>query len=234
MSITLNKTLDAKKLAASFAKTKRLQIPNFLAPAAAENIHTILVQKTVWLLTFNDGDKTVWKDVKEFKTIVGRRLRTMINTIYGNATAGRFQYFRYARGLDEDPLNIRPLNPGLTEMLQFLDSKTMTGFLTALTGKAVKDAATEAQWYRNDNFQTTGTGEVKGQKRVLGFALNLSKNWNADWGGNTLFSDAGGKIVETYVPQFNSLEVFEVPTAHSVSSVTGFAGEFRLSIAGYY
>lgn len=227
----LNPKLDTKKLAKEFSGAGRVQITDFLDAAAAEALHTVLAERTGWLVTFNNGEKVVWKEIREFSTMTGRRLKEMVNRIYGNAAAGKFQYIRHARPEDQNPASIRPLDPGLIEAFKFLKSKNIAGFLKNVTGLSVKSATPEAQWYKNDNFQTRGSD---GPGAALGFSLSLSKNWNPDWGGNTFVYDDAGGVAEVFVPAFNSLELYDARVARSITSVTTLAREHRLSITGTF
>ena len=48
-----------------------------------------------------------------------------------------------------------------------------------------------------------------------------------------LFHAADGHVAEAYTPGFNSLNIFRVPQAHSVSQVASFVTAERLSITGW-
>ncbi|MGH8398608.1 MAG: 2OG-Fe(II) oxygenase family protein, partial [Gammaproteobacteria bacterium] len=63
--------------------------------------------------------------------------------------------------------------------------------------------------------------------------LNLTKDWQADWGGLLQFLGEDGKVVDTFFPSFNSLMLFQVPMWHHVSYVTPFAGHGRYAITGW-
>jgi len=45
----LNKKIDIKAAKKRFSKTGRVQIPDILEPAAAEMVHSVLVDKTAWM-----------------------------------------------------------------------------------------------------------------------------------------------------------------------------------------
>ena len=234
MSITLNKNLDAKQLAKAYKEKKRLQIPDFLDAAAADKIYQGLTVNTPWQITHNDGKRANWLDVKDLEAKIGRRIREMTNLIFSSAAKGDFQYVRYARLLKENQTGMRPLDPTLVETYDFLNGKDVSGFIKAVTGKAIKKADAEAHWYQNDNFQTRGTGAERGGKPAIGFSLTLAKNWSADWGGNTYFYDQDSNIEEVFVPRFNALEIFEIPASYSISLVAPFTTGFRVSITGAF
>jgi SM-20-related protein len=48
------------------------------------------------------------------------------------------------------------------------------------------------------------------------------------------FMDAEGKVIDTFVPIFNSLSLFLVPAPHCVSMIAPFATSLRYSITGWF
>jgi Rps23 Pro-64 3,4-dihydroxylase Tpa1-like proline 4-hydroxylase len=64
--------------------------------------------------------------------------------------------------------------------------------------------------------------------------LNLTRRWQADWGGLLQFVDAAGEITDTWLPRFNTMALFRVPVRHTVSYVAPFANEPRLAITGWF
>lgn len=64
--------------------------------------------------------------------------------------------------------------------------------------------------------------------------LNFSRGWCAEWGGTLQFLDGEGDVVETFVPHFNSMSLFVVPTPHIVGYVAPYATAPRLSITGWF
>jgi len=234
MTITLNKKLDAKQLAKTFKETGRLQIHDFLDPKAAEEIYTALTVNTPWQITYNQGKKANWINLKDLEAKIGRRLREMTETIFNAAAKGEFQYVRYGRLLKENQTGMLPLDQVLVDTYDFFNSKEMNGFIKAVTGAAVKEADAEAHWYQNDNFQSKGDGLEAGGKPLVGFCLNMARDWLPDWGGTTFFYDQDGGVEEVFVPRFNSLELFALPASHSITLVAPFASKFRVSISGTF
>lgn len=229
--MNLNKKIDIKAAKKQFSKTRRVQIPDILDPAAAETLHSVLVEKTAWMLKYNLGEEIVWREMQEFRSMTSRSVKKIVNKMYEAASTGGFQFVRHGRGEDQNPANTLPLDPGLIEAFKFLDSKEMTDFLKKVTGKSVNLKTVEAQWYKPENFQTRGSDMPEA---TLGFVLLMAKNWVADWGGNTYFYDDEGRISEIFVPKFNSLEIFEGKAPRSITDVSQFSKDYRVSIAGSY
>lgn len=229
--MNLNKKIDIKAAKKQFSKTRRVQIPDILDPAAAKTLNSVLVDKTAWMLNYNLGSEVIWREMQEFRSMTSRSVKKIVNKMYETASTGGFQFVRHGRGEDQNPANTLPLDPGLIDAFKFLDSKEMTDFLKKVTGKSVKLKTVEAQWYKPENFQTRGSDMPEA---TLGFVLLMAKNWVADWGGNTYFYDDEGGISEIFVPKFNSLEIFEGKAPRSITDVAQYSTEYRVSIAGSY
>jgi len=69
--------------------------------------------------------------------------------------------------------------------------------------------------------------------RAYVYAINLTKNWSADWCGLLQFENDKGDVIQTFAPQWNSLSLFKVPQSHIVSLVSPFVNEDRLAITGW-
>jgi SM-20-related protein len=71
------------------------------------------------------------------------------------------------------------------------------------------------------------------QHRRVAYVLYLTRGWRADWGGQLQFLDARGDVEEVWMPRFNSLGLFLVPTPHVVTYVAPFATQPRYAITGW-
>ena len=78
----------------------------------------------------------------------------------------------------------------------------------------------------------------KGNGKIA-FVLNLSKFWKPQYGGILHFLDEERKnIIDSYVPDFNNLILFEVPEDHDrphfVSHIATNIKHSRYAITGWY
>jgi SM-20-related protein len=62
--------------------------------------------------------------------------------------------------------------------------------------------------------------------------MGLTPNWRVEWGGLLLFHGKEGQL-SGLSPRFNCLNMFALPSMHSVSQVTPFAGGVRYSVTGW-
>lgn len=108
-------------------------------------------------------------------------------------------------------------------------------FARRLTGDdAIAYVDAQATRYLPGHFLNGHTDEHEGAGRLYAYVLNVSPAWRADWGGLLMFTEPDGQVAETFVPQFDTLNVFRVPAWHTVSMVAPFAGAARYSITGWW
>ena len=88
--------------------------------------------------------------------------------------------------------------------------------------------------YRAGQFLTRHQDREDNENRVCAFVVNLSKNWDSDWGGLLQFHDGADRLVDSFVPYWNTLSLFRVPQSHTVSLVAPWAGADRLAITGWF
>lgn len=226
--------IDPTPIRARLAETGRVQIPDFLVPDAAERLHRCLHSEVPWTLALCDeaGMRTLPREQFAAMDETSRR------ALYAQVAAGggdgsyRFAYASYmmarayVEGRDPDLL--------LHRMLEFLNSARYLQFMRALTGEArIQRIDAQATRYRPGQFLRTHNDEHSGEQRLFAYVLNLTRRWQADWGGLLHFVDAEDRVFDTFMPRWNSLTIFRVPVRHTVSIVADWAGEDRYAITGW-
>lgn len=234
MALKINPALKKKDLASQFQAKSRLQVENFLDPKDAEKVFEMVNSCRHFKFKYNEGDKEVFVKPMELKGMTERRLREFGNRIFNTAQKGQFQYTYYSCPLSRETLSENQKLKPFGEVLDFLDGKDMQNFLKTVTGEKVTGANAEVQWFKTDSFQTTGDGLHRREKRVLGYALEMTKDWNEDAGGVRFFKSKNGEVEDFYIPKFNSLTLFKVPMKNSISYITGYATGLKLSISGWF
>lgn len=229
----LNRALDTDRLAESFRAKGRLHIPDFLAPQGAEHLQAALEAEDGWKLVINQGDKRVELDRALQASLSRDRLAQIDDAVYA-AARGNFQ-FRYEtlraphadveRAADPTPLN---------EFARFMSSDAVLAFLAEVTGAAdISFADAQGTCYGPGHFLTAHDDKADDQSRRVAWVFNLTRHWMVDWGGLLTFHERGSKLVESFVPSFNALNLFRVPQLHSVGFVAPFALYRRYSVTGW-
>ena len=111
----------------------------------------------------------------------------------------------------------------------------MLSFISTVSGRNdLKSADAHFTRFTPGQFLTRHRDENTNEQRRLAYVLSLSKNWHPDWGGLLQFFEDDGTPRNAWVPQFNTLSLFDIRHVHSVTFIAPFALEPRLSVTGWF
>jgi SM-20-related protein len=232
--IRFNDALDVEAAARVFAERRRVRIADVLEPASAARLYACLATDVPWRLTYNEGRKNVFVDAAELEKLGERNRQDLVHNILSRAR-NEFQYLfrtysmvtRYLQGDDADLF--------LHYVFEWLNDPRTLGVLRTITGiDTLRKANAQATLYRPGHFLTQhdDSGYPEQHRRVA-YVLHMTRGWRAEWGGELQFLGGDGEIEEAWLPRFNSLALFIVPTVHLVSYVAPFAKESRYAITGW-
>jgi SM-20-related protein len=232
IGFALGSAFDPAELAAIFAAHRRMQIADFLSSESAQALLADLSQSGAWKLAANRGEQIIDFDAARQEALTPEQWAKLDQAV---ALGGRYGFqFRYDTIRLPKEKGLAPASPALAEFADFLSSPVMVAFFRRLTGAGDIDFAdAHASRYRAGHFLTTHDDAQAEMGRRAAYVLNLSPEWRPDWGGLLLFYDAHGNVVRGFTPRFNSLNIFAVPQAHSVSWVTPLAAAPRYAVTGW-
>lgn len=211
----------------------RVHIPGFLTHASACAAYAAVTAPLPWQLHFNDGNDVFDVQAAEFESLPHDKREAVLRPIYLRARHG-FQYIYDNLALSDFCARGEFLDYPVMRLFDFLASDAFMEFARGVTG-ICDIASIDAQLtrYRPGHFLTLHDDRDDAKGRVAAYVLNLTATWRTDWGGILVFPDKDGHVTEGYVPTFNALNIFKVPTPHLVSVVAPCAGGPRLSITGW-
>ena len=224
----------AADFAEAFGARGRVQISDVLALDAADAIHECLARHKEWNLVFTQAGQHRAVPISAFSRWPPTQRRKLEKAIYAEARNG-FQYY-YATVPIYDIYHERLL-PGhfFHRVFEFLNSDAVLDFVRCIASDPeIGFADAQATRYGPGHFLTCHDDAVSGKERRIAYVLNLTPIWRPDWGGALQFFGADANIVEAYTPRFNALNLFRVPSDHSVGLVAPFAGVARYSITGWF
>lgn len=242
MSKTLfavNPGADLPGARARFSENGRAQVRDFLVPEAAEEIRRLLRDGTPWGLSTQAGEADQPEQVRaeQLRGEPATRQRVGDRVREAHRAAGEAQFaFVHARySLVDAYLGQWDPDGPHDILLEYLNTPEFLEPLRALTGiPEIVKADAHASLFAPGHFLTSHLDEHSGEGRRVAYVLNFAPDaWHTDWGGYLVFFDAEGDIVEGFRPRFNSLNLFRVPQAHSVTYVPPFAPATRLAISGW-
>ena len=231
--ISINPALEPGALAGDLASRGRLQIRDFFVGKDAERIHSMLERETPWWVAFNEGDRVVQLPPEQVARLTDSQVNQMYAAINERAkTQYQFLYQFYPIvGAYFD--HAAPRLP-IFELFEFLNSPRALDFLRTLSGRPdVQWVDAQATLYRTGHFLKSHSDLDEARTRVAAYVLNFTKLWERDWGGYLQFFNERHDVEEAYRPIFNALNIFNVPTDHSVSVVSPFAYGLRFSVTGW-
>lgn len=225
--------VDVEAAAAELTRNRRLQIKQFLVDDDAERVHQMLATTTPWWLVYNVGDRVEEITADRLARLDPAQVEQIFNGVVERAsTQYQFIYASFpivGNLCDPD----QPKNP-LIEVLQFLNCAPTLEFFRQITGRDdVQWVDAQATLYQAGHFLKSHSDLDDDNVRAAAYVLNLTKLWERDWGGYLQFFNDDHDIEYALRPIFNALNIFLVPTDHSVGIVSPFAPEDRLSITGW-
>lgn len=230
----LNPALDLAALAARFRTAGRLQIADAMVPEAALALQDCLGRAVPWSMSFLDerGEPTSVDPARLGGMSLAERAALRGEATRRARSGYQFLYHSYhmvsAWKAGRDP------HLPLGALLEYLNSPGFLTPLRAITGaEDVVRVDAQATCYLPGDFLRWHTDHDEHMGRRVAYVLGLTPEWQADWGGQLQFLDAAGEVTASFLPRFNSLSLFRVPTPHHVSMVAPWAKAPRLSITGW-
>jgi Rps23 Pro-64 3,4-dihydroxylase Tpa1-like proline 4-hydroxylase len=221
-------------LAEQYAGCGRVQIRDALDPAAAQSIYRCLVEHKKWNLVYRLGGRHTAGSAQAIAQWPSTKRRRLEKAIHAEARQGFQYYFASVPMYDIVHQNLLP-GHFFEDILRLLNSTQLLSAVRRVVGDdTVSFADAQATRFDCGHFLTSHDDAVDGKNRRAAYVLNLTPAWYADWGGTLQFLTQDGNVEEGWLPRFNVLNVFRVPSNHSVSLVTPYAGASRYSITGWF
>ena len=234
----LNTKLNSNALAQSFKIDNRLQIRNFMQREIAERMHSACKTKVPFSTHYVLDGKYQSKTPTEMAHMKPQQAIDTNNEI--SAAASRGIGFLYEGYLKSKISSLAQVNTSdelnfLHTVFDYLSSETVLQLIRQITGSTdISRAEPQYTRYTSGHFLTRHLDVVSDQQRRYAFVLGLTKGWHPDWGGLLQFYEKDGTPREAWMPQFNVLSIFDVSHIHSVTYVTPYAIEPRLSLTGWF
>jgi Rps23 Pro-64 3,4-dihydroxylase Tpa1-like proline 4-hydroxylase len=230
----LNPDLDTKALREAFDLDGRIRIDNFLDTEVIDKIRQYCLEEDPYeVIYFADGKNRI-SSRAEVATMAQSEKQDLNRKIFSAASQGiGFLYDGYQMNRATHKSNAK-LN-FLYEVFEYFNSETMLDFIRQVTGKTdILSADAHYTRLTSGQFLTRHRDVVANRDRRLAYVLGFSQNWHPDWGGLLQFFDEDGTPRDSFAPRFNCLSMFDISHIHSVTYVTPFALEPRLSLTGWF
>jgi SM-20-related protein len=233
-SVVINPDLDIDYWRCLLAERRRAQVTQILDPVSATRLHEHLRSEVPWTLAYRESeDPRVLANAQYMGQEPAQR-KAFLERI---ALDARERYgFAYDSYMMVDAY-MEQRDPGLllNVVIEFLNSPDFLAFARILTGlREIRRVTAQATQYLPGHFLKRHNDLDGDRDRLVAYVFNLTRDWQADWGGLLEFYAADGGVIETFVPRYNALSLFYVPQMHAVSLVAPWAMTPRLSITGWF
>jgi SM-20-related protein len=233
----INPGLDLAFWREQLRRNGRVQVAGYLQPDAAERLRTCLAQEVPWTLALRDAQGARTIDHAIYSALTDEQARQLFADTAASAGQEGDDGFRFAY---DSYMMVRAYqerrDPGLLlhRVLELFNSPDYLAFARHLTGDTrIRRVNAQATRYRPGQFLRHHNDEELDEGRLYAYVLNLSRGWQADWGGLLQFIGSDGRVQDTFLPIWNTLSLFAVPAGHAVSLVAPWARDDRLSITGW-
>jgi len=228
VTLQISNDWDLRAINSEFKDKGRIRIPNFLQQESAQTLSQVLHEVTSFENAFfMQGQNRLASDEK-IAELSNIQRRELYQSIYQDAAKGvGFLYGKHAITEHSSPL--------LAAFLTLMNSSEIVKLVNDITNtENIKFADGQATRYRVGDFLTRHKDDPANETRKFAYVYGLSPMWHPDWGGLLQFFTGQGIPLESWLPQFNSLTIFDVSLVHSVTSIAAFAPVNRYSITGWF
>lgn len=220
--------LDIAVLRESYRIDKRTKIAKFLSDEAANTLSECVANDVDFGQAFFIDGASRQARRNELEALSNAQQMELRAQILDQAARGVGYWYGRHLATKESPAPVHA-------WLDWLNSENVLAAFRDITGiDGLRSASAQVTRFMPGDFLTRHNDVVDSEERRVAYAYNLSPSWHPDWGGLLMFFEAGGEPRDAWPPSFNTLNLFDVMHAHSVTSVSAFAPQGRYAISGWF
>ncbi len=233
--LMFNPDIDFSPWAKRLASESRVLIPDVLQPALADALHERFERIDDWDLAYRDEEGPRLLAWREYAAL-GPAGRAALLAKLARESRGRYGFAYDSCMLVERYMQAPDPQDILHRLVEAMHSEPFLAFVRDLVGDtSIRRSLVQTTRYEAGHFLRRHEDIVEdGRDRRYAFVFNLGRGWQADWGGLLQFVDGTGRVVDTFVPAFNTLSLFKVPQPHMVSLVGAWAERPRYALTGWF
>jgi hypothetical protein len=230
----LSSALDTDRLAEQYRVDRRIRIPGILDTDRARELRELMLKQVPfdYVMAVGGQNRTLSQaDMSGMERGAQRELHEQLMREAARGLGFLYGGYMLADGRAREVPGLAPLQA----LFDFINGDEMLGFIRAVTGEQdILGADGQATRYTAGHFLTRHRDDPENEKRRMAYVFSFSDNWHPDWGGLLQFYEEDGTPRDAWAPGFNTLSLFDVRHIHSVTYVTPFAREPRLSLTGWF
>jgi Rps23 Pro-64 3,4-dihydroxylase Tpa1-like proline 4-hydroxylase len=222
--------LDFPAIQRDYQIDNRIRIQNVLTEDGANELGHYLHNSVTYQNVYHRDGQNKLLSHQQIAMMSQQQKQSFFNSLYDNAAKGiGFYYGKKEITLDEPAKSI------CRQTLGWLNSDGTLEKIRLITGhQDIISASAQATCYTRGQFLTHHYDTNLVEKRRVAYVLSMTPVWHPDWGGLLQFFQPDGTPRDSWSPLFNSLTLFDVEHLHSVTYVTPFAMQPRISVTGWF
>ncbi|WP_444903915.1 2OG-Fe(II) oxygenase [Microbulbifer sp. CnH-101-E] len=225
--------LNIDRLREEYLRESVVRVSNILQSQSASDLFSFLTGQKEWNLSFNKLGSHTDIGFSDYCSWNSKQKDTLNDIIWSQAEE-EFQYLYKSIPIFDICNREYGQDKRFLGIFELVNSQPFLSLMRSITGdQSISFADVQATCFDRGHFLKEHDDGVLGKNRVAAYVINLTPNWNADWGGILHFNRGEVSAVKGLVPTFNTVNLFKVPQKHSVSYVTPFARGSRYSITGW-
>ncbi|XOV79510.1 MAG: 2OG-Fe(II) oxygenase [Aestuariibacter sp.] len=224
--------LPIEKLKNDYQNNHITRVENLLTEASAAEITRHIATKVPFKSAFMRNGEVKTLSAEEFQRLPQAEQQS-IQTEVNNGAAKGFGFLYGTYRIDEQTDSKE--HPLLATLYQELNSETVLQQIREITGiSTIRAANAQVTRYTPGHFLTRHNDLNSHEERRIAYVISFCPTWHPDWGGLLQFFEQNGTPMQSYTPQFNTMMLFDVVHPHSVTYITPFCQQARLSITGWF
>jgi len=238
IDLEINASHDAQRLARRFHSQGTLRIENFLQPACAAMLYTVMVKNVRWRTLVLSQQQLLGTPLYEAGASSFDHDPEAIALANSSARSGQAALYDVDRLYPEDevvPASAAASDEGLGPFELRISNRLLELIRIVSAEPLFQQIAVQANRFRPGHFEMfhsgTWSADKTGKRRAT-FILNLTPEWRPDWGGLLQYRSRDAACIRGWMPTFNSLDLITFPRGWWVSAVSTIAQGARLSLNG--
>lgn len=229
--------IDISSAHLDFMQDKRVRLARFLREDSAAILHSLCKTKTPYQTNYvlENEYKILTED--DIANLSALQQAEMTNSVIEQASQGVGFIYQSYMNSKINAANVykdKTLAP-LHDAFEFMSSDDIISIFREITGdNTITGCDSHFTRFLPGHFLTRHQDEVSTKKRKYAFVLSLTEHWHPDWGGLLQFYEKNGTPRDSWSPAFNTLSLFDISYIHSVTFITPFAKQPRLSLTGWF
>lgn len=210
---------------------RHVRVPHFINESAVRRLHRWLKEANSWGLTLSDGDRILGLAPTEYRSCRSNRLEECTAVAYSAARKG-FAFIREELwdGKRNESMKSICSDPMLA-FRELIGSTTFKQYIATVVGqKEVELVRLTVERYACGHFFAFTSGAPADAE--IGFSFDLTETWVSEWGGLLEFCDFFGSVECGYLPEFNTLTVYDLAKSRGISFVSPLSRRDRYLIVG--